>query len=387
MSLKKIWMLLLTAIAIIAILVNSFVLTSLTDRYFLEYLDQSYQDQVAEVITRVTTLLETNKNISRADLNELLSEEVQALEVYDNTGKLVMNCSNNHMEHNNSMMHDDQLKYSDNYQLFDNGEVIGEIRIATHKMMADSASARSFKFALICNTILSVLISIFIAIIVGYLISRKMSQALRDTQKLANDNILEENLEIKDSKIFEIHSIRESLKDLRSRLKIKQKNRKQLVDQLSHQTRTPLTILQTHLEGIEDGVLELDSHEFEICKQQISNIEAIISNVGAMIDAGIESDSLTIERFDLNELLKQITGGLKAQFKNKNINLILRNDKKIILESDKYKLSQVIYNIIINALNYTQKQGEVVIDYQLKDANVILDFQLCAVVHFSFTQF
>ena len=86
-----------------------------------------------------------------------------------------------------------------------------------------------------------------------------------------------------------------------------------------------------------------------------------------MIDAEKDFDVLKIEEFEIASLLRQITNGLKAQFAKKNIELNLDTSQKIMLNTDKYKLSQIIYNILTNAYKYTNENGEVNLSYSINN--------------------
>lgn len=191
-----------------------------------------------------------------------------------------------------------------------------------------------------------------------------MTRALKDTERLASDIQLGNDFHYKPTTIKEISGIRETLRELNTRLKIKQMTRKALLDQMVHQTRTPFTILQSHLEGIEDGVIDMDDHEISICQNQISDITHIISNMSTLIDAGNDVDQVTIESFDFTSLLKQIQQGLSAQFKQKDLELNIVYSENLNLTTDRYKLSQSIYNILTNAYKYTKVKGKVTVSYE-----------------------
>ncbi|WP_207651483.1 sensor histidine kinase [Acetoanaerobium noterae] len=162
------------------------------------------------------------------------------------------------------------------------------------------------------------------------------------------------------------------MQTLQSRLKLKQKNRKALIDQLVHQTRTPLTILRTHLEGIEDGVIDMVPEEIRVCENQIENITAIITNMSSMIDAEKLETTLNIEEFELSQLVKQIVNGLKAQFEKKGIDFKITDHEKVSIKTDKYRLSQAIYNILTNAYKFTEPNGNVFVSYHVNSDSIIL---------------
>jgi len=144
---------------------------------------------------------------------------------------------------------------------------------------------------------------------------------------------------------------------------------------LVHQTRTPLTILRTHLEGIEDGVIDMGPDEIRICENQIDNITAIINDMSGMIDAEKIEATLNPEEFELGQMIRQIINGLKAQFEKKRIELRLTENVKILINTDKYRLSQVIYNVLTNAYKFTEPTGSVSVQYQINTSDIVLTIE------------
>ena len=214
-----------------------------------------------------------------------------------------------------------------------------------------------------------------ISIVVGYLISKRMSKALKDTAIYAKNIEFDDLQEIDESNIVEVRQIRHSLDELSTRLNLKQESRKELIDQLIHQTRTPLTIIKTHVEAIEDGIIENKPEEMKVIYNEIENISSIISNLSGMIDAQKERDKLNLEMVNLSSLMKQIVTGLKGQFDKKEISLNLNLGKNINLLTDKYKLSQILYNLLTNAYKYTEENGQVYINCKLQDDRIWIEIR------------
>ena len=129
-----------------------------------------------------------------------------------------------------------------------------------------------------------------------------------------------------------------------------------------HQSRTPLTIMKTHLEGIEDGVVEVNKDTLSILQNQIDSLTSIISNMNGMIDAEHETDELDIVSFDLNVMMDQIVRGLSASFQKKNIEINIKGRISAVTETDQFKLSQTLYNILTNAYKYSYENGRVLIE-------------------------
>jgi signal transduction histidine kinase len=202
-----------------------------------------------------------------------------------------------------------------------------------------------------------------------------MSKDLMLTAQQAVDIDLGRESRTPQSRVLEIKTIQQSLETLHSRLMLKQTSRKKLIDELVHQTRTPLTILRTHLEGFQDGIIEFSPEEVKTWEEQIENISSIITNMSGLIDAGQEIDQIRIETVEISGLIRQIVAGLKAQFDKKSLDLQVLSHQKITAQTDPYQLSQAIYNLLTNAYKFTESGGTVSLSYQMVGAELVIAVQ------------
>ncbi|MDF2821227.1 MAG: Sensor histidine kinase [Clostridiales bacterium] len=373
MTIRKQWLLVLILIAVFSVSINAFVLSTLTDKYFTDYVKQNYEMHFKEIVDYSTKALATEEFSATQMAIELethLVDPINRIKVYNENGILIVDVTAGYamgmgMMNKGMMrrMQDTQVEEVDHAKIMDGNKVIGQINIVKYSSAENSLATWMFKSSLIKNSMYSIGIVLIFAIIIGILVSKKMSKDLINTADMAQNIDMGNTTTILQSKVKEIRVIQQSLESLRTSLKLKQKSRKTLTDELVHQTRTPLTILKTHLEGIEDGVIDMTPEEIRICEDQIENITSIISNMSGMIDAEKDIDTLKIEEFELSQLMRQIVNGLKVQFEKKDIDLKIMEHKKIILRTDKYKLSQAIYNILTNAYKFTEENGKVSINY------------------------
>ncbi len=388
-TIRKMWLIALIMISVISVGINAIILTSLTDRYFSDYLKESYDIHIEQILQYTKKAL-IDDNISykqmAIELETHLNDPIIHIKVYNSEGEILVDVEDDYHIAGDMMsgnmgsrmmvnLSPDSSDEVNQYQIIDGNQVIGILNVTLYSVAENSFVARQFKGSLLINSIYAILVSIVISLVIGFFISKKMSLSLRDTAKIAADIQLGEIPTVKGTSIKEILTIRESLDELDSRLRLKQKSRQTLVDQLVHQTRTPLTILKSHLEAIEDGLIEIDDEEIKIFQNQIENITTIITNMSGMIDASKESDMLSVGVIEINQMLKQITIGLKAQFINKNISLELITDDKLMIQTDKDKLSQSIYNILTNAYKYTEKNGSVRLSYIRIEDRLIIKIQ------------
>jgi signal transduction histidine kinase len=230
-----------------------------------------------------------------------------------------------------------------------------------------------FRSTLFINSLISIGIAMLISVFIALITSRKISTDLRYTSNLATEIQQGKVVKAKDTKIKEINNLRNSLEDLSIKLKLKQKAKKELLDQLIHETRTPLTVLNSHFEAIEDGIVESNHEEIEVLKSQVENLTFLISNLNRIIEDDDSAADLKIEEVEINKLIKQIVNGLKNQFENKKILLTIDNDEGITILTDKYKFTQILFNLLTNAYKYTDPDKKVNISYRIDNDKFVLE--------------
>lgn len=374
MTIRRQWLLVLILSVVLSVAVNSIVLSTLINRYFIDYSTEKYNKNVSQLVEfseKALSVSGYSEQQIKMQLETHLSDPINRIRLYDTKGNLLADVGSvdHHMMgmRGNRMMNrmmGNASEEVDSVDITNNGVVIGKLNITKYSSIGNSLETRKFTASLIGSSFLSFVIVFVLIFVIGIFISKKMSKDLRQTALQAIDIDLGNQNNIPKSHVKEIRTIQQSLETLQARLKLKQISRKKLIDELVHQTRTPLTILKTHLEGFEDGVIRFTPEEIRICEAQIENIASIITNMSGMIDADKDIDTVNIEQVELNYLLKQIIGGLKVQFDKKSVELKLLSQQKISLRTDPYKLSQAIYNILTNAYKYTESNGRVNVEYK-----------------------
>jgi two-component system sensor histidine kinase BaeS len=385
MTVMRQWMLVLILSAVLSVAVNSIVLSSLVNRYFINYSTENYNKHFSQIVEYSQKVLtETGYSVQQLEmqLETHLSDPIKRIRLYDASGNLLADVGvGNHqmggMMGNRMMnrMMGSATEEVDSVNITNNGVVIGKLNIIRYSSIGNSLETRRFTVSLIGSSFFSFIIVLVLTFIIGIFISKKMSKDLRQTAQQAIDIDFGDQNNITKSRVKEIRTIQQSLETLQSRLKLKQTSRKKLIDELVHQTRTPLTILKTHLEGFEDGIIRFTPEEIRTCEVQIENITSIITNMSGMIDADKDIDIVNMEQVELNHLLKQIVGGLKVQFGKKAVELHLLSQQKVLLKTDPYKLCQAIYNILTNSYKYTESNGKVTVEYKQTGGEVTITIQ------------
>jgi len=385
MSIRKLLLILLLGVCLITVIINSSIFASLTDRYFLDYLDKAYEKHLEQISTYLSSAL-TSKDLNydklEAELETHLLDPIVRIRVFkDDT--LLADVESLADTHNGNMKGRMNMRMplrrvstettTDVFEIKNDNEIIGTVYITRFEDYDSSIIANMFRSTLFINSLISIGMAMLISVFIALITSRKISTDLRYTSNLATEIQQGKVVKAKNTKIKEINNLRNSLEDLSVKLKLKQKAKKELLDQLIHETRTPLTVLNSHFEAIEDGIIESNHEEIEVLKSQVENLTFIISNLNRIIEDDDSAADLKIEEVEINKLIKQIVNGLKNQFENKKILLTIDNDDDITIQTDKYKFTQILFNLLTNAYKYTDPDKKVNISYRIENDKFVLE--------------
>ncbi len=377
MTVRKLWLRVLILVVVVTVGINAVIMIILTRRHFSDYMADSYSKHVSQILDYTKrAMVEDDISFPQMaiELQTHLYDPIIRIKLYSMEGELLVNVGDDYymssiMMKKNFMgrMMTPAPDESDNYTIADGDENIGIITITRYSSVENSLVSQMFKNTLFTNSLISMIAAIALAIMAGIFVSKKMSRELALTAHMAQDIQLGKHTRPGKTNIHEINIIRESLESLNIRLKLKQKSRESLVDELIHQTRTPLTVLKTHLEAVEDEIVEMTAEEIEIYRNQIDDINTVMMKMNGLIDARNDNKKISTEPFEFRHMINLIAAGLKTQFVQKGISLDVVSGKKVQMNTDKYKLSQAIYNILTNAYKYTKAGGSVKVSYSTEN--------------------
>ncbi|MGB3368089.1 MAG: HAMP domain-containing sensor histidine kinase [Acidaminobacteraceae bacterium] len=369
MTIRKQLGIITVSLIFIAIVINSLISVTYIDNYFKSYISQQYDDNVNSIRNYSENVLADKTNITmrtQIELQNFINDPIVSIEIYDqNDNRLVhvtdeaysmFNSHDNMMDMINEEISSEK---KDVIAITNNDLDVGKLVITLKSDVTSSETAKLFKDSLMLGSMISGIIVILFSIVLANYASRKISSDLRETAQFAKSLELNKNEQIKDSTILEIKGLQISLKNLSSKLKLQQNTRKEKVDQLAHETRTPLTILKTYCEGALDGILVMDTIQLESCINQIENLTNLISNVNEVIKYDFEDKILITDKFDVVKEVIKVMKSLNLQFKSKNIKLSYTGIEALEVKLDRSLFSQILYNLLMNAYKFTEIEGSV----------------------------
>lgn len=138
--------------------------------------------------------------------------------------------------------------------------------------------------------------------------------------------------------------------------------RKEYLGNISHELKTPLFNLQGYISTLLDGALNNPNILTEYLKKSDKNIERMIQMVDDLETISqLESGSMILddEQFDIETLIYEVFEQMELVAKQKNIHLELLKEKPgyYLVHADKFRIRQVLINLISNAIKYNNPYG------------------------------
>lgn len=208
----------------------------------------------------------------------------------------------------------------------------------------------------------SILITDFIVIlfivVVLFLISRKIILPIKQaTLELSQLDPKKPWQEISYDKKDEIGLLISSINELSKRINIQENIRSRLLADISHELKTPITSIQTYLEGISDGVIKLDGKTLKSITDEMKRLINLVNQIMDYERFENKQLELNLTKENPSEILKQLSETHKNRLKENHQRIKVTGDEKVEILLDKNLFTQVVHNLIWNFLKYAGRES------------------------------
>jgi len=152
----------------------------------------------------------------------------------------------------------------------------------------------------------------------------------------------------------EIGQLASTFNTMAANLEDAERQRRNLVADVAHELRTPLSNIQGYMEAIEDGVLVPDSATITTVHQQVQHLVRLVEDLRLLAQA--EAGALRLDRQpeDLAGLLSQVVEAFRPRAESKGVGLELQMPPNLaVLDIDRTRIAQVVSNLLDNAIFHT----------------------------------
>ena len=227
---------------------------------------------------------------------------------------------------------------------------------------------------LISQLIYVTILVLLFSFIIGYFVSKKISNPIleinKNAKKMSKGNY---NFTFKtDSNISEIIELTDTLESAKNELEKTDDLRRELLANVSHDLKTPLTMIKAYSEMVRDITYkdkEKRENNLNTIIEEVDRLNLLVNDILELSKAQAGVNNLEIKSFDLNELIKKII----KRFDCFDIKFEYQEKNNLFVLADESKIEQVIYNLISNAINYVGKDKIVIINVNSKKDTFLIE--------------
>lgn len=391
LKLNKKLILSLVSLIIIVILSIALSINSVFNKKFEQYIIRNNENEISNIIDSIRSKY-VNGEWELSSIQQIGEDAISNgifVDLYDKDSNLVWGA----MTYNKNMCHmvmgsiENNMNYminknKSNYteKLFEiknlDNEIIGNIKIGSYGLLYymdnDVDFLKEINKVITSIGILMVLITIFIAILISNNISKPV-EVVSNMANLIGDGDYDNKIDY-DSNIVEIDVLIKSINNLSAKLEEQENLRKRLTTDISHELRTPLTSIQTHLEAMIDGIWEPDTERLNSVNEEVIRLTNLVNQLQNLAKFDSEKSKLNLAKVNVKNLIMNVVYNNQGKALEKNINI------ECDLESidsylDKDKISQVIVNLLSNAIRYTNNGGKIFISSYKENNNLKIQFK------------
>ena len=160
----------------------------------------------------------------------------------------------------------------------------------------------------------------------------------------------------------ELYDMTMSFNSMAEAMQNVEETRRGLIASVSHDLRTPMTTIAGFVDGILDGTIKPEKQEYylRIISDEIKRLARMANSMLTVsrLEAGRDAEK-TI--FDISELVRRIVIGFEQKLTEKRIDVELDIPERLNIKADHDSLFQAVYNLIDNAVKFTEVQGTITV--------------------------
>ncbi len=229
------------------------------------------------------------------------------------------------------------------------------------------ATVHTLRIQFVYISIIFLLMAIVIALIISQVVSRPIVKINQSAKELAGGKF---DTEFKGDGYREIQELSQTLNYAAAELGKSGELQKDLIANVSHDLRTPLTMIIAYSEVMRDIPGENTPENVQVIIDEATRLTTLVNDMLDLSKLQSGVSQIKKEPFDITQNIIAVLNRFSKLTEQDGYSIRFEYRDNIMVYADEYKIYQVIYNLIINAINYAGDDKEVVVR-QIVYGNVV----------------
>ncbi len=244
--------------------------------------------------------------------------------------------------------------------------VVGEQTYYVIACQAESVAllpyTTEFLRILIFASIVAVFLSFILSSVIAFRMVRPLKKVTAATKLYASGDF---SMRINTSEVYkELGQLVDSVNIMADNLAVLEESRSSFVANVSHELKTPMTIISGFIDGMLDGTISKEDYDkyLLIVSDEVKRLSRLV--VAMLNMSKIEAGKLTLNlsTFSLGKIFFKTFLGFEKYIEEKRIEIIgLDKIENIVVSADETLINQIIYNLIDNAVKFTPEGGTITV--------------------------
>lgn len=229
------------------------------------------------------------------------------------------------------------------------------------------ATVSTLKMQLIIITAIMIILAIGLAIIISKHISKPIENINKSAKVLAMGNY---DTYFHGTGYLEIKELSDTLNTAANELSKVERFRRELLANVSHDLRTPLSLIYSYAEMMHDFPGEVTPEHSQIIMDETRRLTSLVNDMLdiSLLEAG--ATKLNITNFNLTESLRKTIMRMNELVKKEGYRLDFEYSEDIYVYADEVKITQAVYNLLLNAITHSG-DDKLVLMRLIRNGNII----------------
>lgn len=222
-----------------------------------------------------------------------------------------------------------------------------------------------------------VVIVLVVSLFISFLIADRISRPIDDMSAVANRWANgDETVLFKGGSYTEMHELANALNKAKSEVNKSGKLQRDLMANVSHDLKTPLTMIRAYAEMIRDisgeNKEKRDKHT-QVIIDESDRLALLVNDILSLSKLQSQSDATELKKVNLSELVETILLRFDGVLLDKGYIIERKIDENVYVFVDEKKIEEVVYNLVGNAVNYTGEDKTTKVYLTKKDSIATLE--------------
>lgn len=245
------------------------------------------------------------------------------------------------------------------------------ISLTFHAMITPvNATVSTLKIQLYIITAIMIFASVAIALVLSDVIAKPLVRLNNGAKKLSGGNY---NPDFNGSGYLEVKELSDTLNSTAIELSKVDELRRELIANISHDLRTPLALIYSYAEMMQDFPDEITTTQVQTIMSETRRLSSLVNDILDVSKLETGAMELHMYHYNLTESIGETVARLSELLKNDGYSIVFQHSEDVYVTADEAKITQAFYNLLTNAVNYSSEDRHITVTQSREQKSVRIE--------------